>query len=45
METRLVTAINKEALHISDVYGINLVVAQIILLKGITIYQDSIMKE
>lgn len=43
METRLGIEINKEALRISKIYGINLIEAQIILMKGITIYQDYMM--
>jgi hypothetical protein len=44
METKLEKSINKEAKNISKVYGIRYIEAQIILLKGVTLYQDSLIR-
>jgi len=40
MDTKLEEAIDKEVENIVSVYGVRDVVAKIILLKGVTIYQD-----
>lgn len=45
MDTILETAINKESANISLTYGIKAQIARIILLKGITIYQDCLFSE
>jgi len=40
MDTKLEEAISKEVENIYGVYGVRPEIAEIILLKGVTIYQD-----